>query len=192
MTLSRQLHFHTSNPNLVITLSRQLLYLYLTRRSKNIHRPPPQVVSSSLFCRQWVDTLLGLLGSSWDRTRSLSYSILARFPRPLAGYEGCRGAAALSTEGLRLSGSARQRESDRGAFILRLVFVSYARGLGLDVPLVVSRVGEGEPGGESMPGVGGRWCEGQPQGGGGGGEGRGRADATARFLEGLCAALAHR
>lgn len=151
--------------------------------------PLSQVVSSSLFCRQWVDTLLGLLGSSWDRTRSLSYGILARFPRPLAGYEGCGGAAALSLEGLRLTGSGRQRESDRGALILRLVFVSHARGLGLDVPLTVSRVGGG--GGASRPGVVGRPCEGQPQGGGVGSEG-GEADATARFLAELCTVLSHR
>lgn len=98
--------------------------------------PHEQVVSSSIFCRQVVDTLLALLGSSWDRTRRLAYGILARFPRPLAGYEGREGVASLAAEGLRWSGSARQQDSDRGALILRLVSVSYAVGLGMDVPLL--------------------------------------------------------
>lgn len=90
-----------------------------------------------MFCRCWVDTLVTLLSSSWDRTRLLSYSILVRFPVPFPGFPGIEGATRLSREGLRLAGSARQRESDRGALILRLVSVAYVRGLKMKVPLVI-------------------------------------------------------
>lgn len=138
----------------------------------------PKVVSSSLFCRHWVDTLLALLASSWDRSRALAYSILARFPRPLAGYEGLDGATRLAAQGLRLSSSGRQRVSDRGALVLRLVFGSYARGLGLHVPLLATEVGD----------------MGSARGGadvvtGGGSEGD---DASAGFLEELCSVLTRR
>lgn len=152
-----------------------------------------QVVQSSLFCRHWVDTLLALLGSSWDRSRSLAYSILARFPRPLAGYDGVDGAVRLAGQGLRLSSSGRQRESDRGALVLRLVFGSYARGLGLRVPLLVTEVG----GSVSLGGT-------TDVGGDSSGAGAGAAtadvsagigmgnDPSARFLEQLCGVLSCR
>lgn len=144
-----------------------------------------------------MDTLLGLLGSSWDRTRSLAYSTLSRFPCPLAGYEGTEGAKRLAVEGLRLSGSGRQQESDRGALILRLVFVSHARGLGLDVPLFAAEIGDrggcGDGGSESKEGQGlrrvgmtdtsHRHTGGQEEGG---------ADSAVCFLEGLRAVLSHR
>ncbi|CAM9200948.1 unnamed protein product [Ectocarpus sp. 13 AM-2016] len=152
-----------------------------------------KVASSSLFCRHWVDTLLALLGSSWDRSRALAYSILARFPRPLAGYEGLGGATRLAEQGLRLSGSGRQRESDQGALILRLVFVSYARGLRLRVPLLGIEVAGGGA-------VGGDVADVNELGRGGAiaSDGAGIAvedddgDATAIFLEGLCGVLSHR
>lgn len=140
-----------------------------------------------------MDTLLSLLGSSWDRSRALAYSILARFPRPLAGYEGVGGAARLAEQGLRLSGSGRQRESDQGALILRLVFVSYARGLGLRVPLLGTEVaGGGTMGGDVA------YVEDLGRRGVAASDGVGIAvedddgDATAIFLEDLCGVLSHR
>lgn len=142
------------------------------------------MVQTSLFCRHWVDTLLALLGSSWDRSRSLAFSILARFPRPLAGYDGLDGAVRLSGQGLRLSGSGRQRESDRGALVLRLVFGSYARGLGLRVPLLVTEVGgtaEVDRGGGGAAAADVRST----------GVGM-QDDPSARFLEELCGVLRHR
>ncbi|CAB1101686.1 unnamed protein product [Ectocarpus sp. CCAP 1310/34] len=152
-----------------------------------------KVASSSLFCRHWVDTLLSLLGSSWDRSRALAYSILARFPRPLAGYEGLGGATRLAEQGLRLSGSGRQRESDQGALILRLVFVSYARGLRLRVPLLGTEVaGGGVVGGDvgdvSELGRGDAVTSDEVGVAVEGDDG----DATALFLEGLCGVLSHR
>ncbi|CBJ32757.1 conserved unknown protein [Ectocarpus siliculosus] len=152
-----------------------------------------KVASSSLFCWHWVDTLLALLGSSWDRSRALAYSILARFPRPLAGYEGLGGATRLAEQGLRLSGSGRQRESDQGALILRLVFVLYARGLRLRVPLLGTEVAGGGA-------VGGDVADVNKLGRGGAvaSDGVGVAveddggDDTAIFLEGLCGVLSHR
>ncbi|CAM9242712.1 unnamed protein product [Ectocarpus sp. 4 AP-2014] len=152
-----------------------------------------KVASSSLFCRHWVDTLLALLGSSWDRSRALAYAILARFSRPLAGYEGLGGATRLAEQGLRLSGSGRQRESDQGALILRLVFVSYAQGLRLRVPLLGTEVAGGGAVGEDIADVNelGR-------GDAVASDGVGVAledddgDATAIFLEGLCGVLSHR
>lgn len=139
---------------------------------------PGQVVSSSIFRRHWVDTLLALLGSSWDRSRALAYSILARFPRPLAGYEGLDGATCLAAQGLRLSSSGRQRESDRGALVLRLVFGSYARGLGLRLPLLATEVGDMDSAREGAYGL----SSGEAEGG----------DASASFLEELCGVLTHR
>lgn len=152
-----------------------------------------QVASSSLFCRRWVDTLLALLGSSWDRTRSLAYAILSRFPRPLAGYEGHKGAAKLSSIGLRLAGSGRQRESDKGALILRLVFVSYAMGLGLRVPLLAYEYQLGNGSGEDVD------CESAAgkdfvavKRSSDGEDEMVKRDVTACFLEGLCDVLKHR
>lgn len=146
-----------------------------------------QVVASSLFCRRWVDTLLNLLGSSWERTRSLSYAILSRFPRPLPGYDPLNGATHLASEGLRLAGSGRQRESDRGALILRLVFGAYARDLGLDIPLVALEVGQWSH--EESSGIGeiGGITESAKRGGG-----SVDRDVAVRFLVELCAIMSLR
>ncbi|CAN0419109.1 unnamed protein product, partial [Discosporangium mesarthrocarpum] len=90
-----------------------------------------QAVSETIFTREGVDALLNLLGSSWDRSRYLAADLLGRFfPRPLPGYGGPGGSAALAARGLRLSGSARVQGSGAGATILRLVFMVYALGLG--------------------------------------------------------------
>lgn len=138
-----------------------------------------------------MDTLLALLGSSWDRSRSLAYSILARFPRPLSGYEGLDGAVSLARQGLRLSSSGRQRESDRGALVLRLVFGSYARGLGYRVPLLVPEVG-------GSVGLGGAEEVGCGAAAGAGAAGAVAAvvgvenDPSAHFLEELCGVLSYR
>lgn len=139
-----------------------------------------------------MDTLLALLGSSWDRSRVLAYSILARFPRPLAGYEGLGGAARLAEQGLRLSGSGRQRESDQGALILRLVFVSYARGLRRRVPLLGTEVAGGSAVGGDIADVG-ELGRGAVESDGVGVTVEGDVgDATAIFLEDICGVLSHR
>lgn len=85
-----------------------------------------------------------LLGSGWERTRTLSYSLLARFPQPLPGYPGTEGAKELAKEGLRLTGSARQKESDQGALVLRLVFTAYALGLRLNATTFMSETFEND------------------------------------------------
>lgn len=142
------------------------------------------MVAFSLFCRRWVDTLLNFLGSSWERTRCLSYAILSRFPRPLPGYDSLGGATHLASEGLRLAGSGRQRESDRGALILRLVFGVYARDLGLNVPLVALDAGQ--------------WSQAESCGISGitrsatRGGGAVDCDATVRFLVELCVVMSLR
>lgn len=138
-----------------------------------------------------MDTLLALLGSSWDRSRSLAYSVLARFPRPLAGYDGLDGAVSLAGQGLRLSSSGRQRESDRGALVLRLVFGSYARGLGYRVPLLATEVG-----GSVSLGSTAEFGSGDAAGAGTGAVAAAvvgvENDPSAHFLEQLCVVLSYR
>lgn len=94
------------------------------------------------------------------------------------------GATRLASEGLRLAGSGRQRESDRGALILRLVFGVYARDLSLNVPLVALEAGQWSHAESSE--IGGIT---QSANRGGGAVDR---DATVRFLVELCAIMSLR
>jgi hypothetical protein len=75
-----------------------------------------------------VINLLSLFISGWDRTRHLAYDLLAAFPWPLPGLETPATLTRALHWALLLMASARQRESDAGALIVRLVFRAYAKG----------------------------------------------------------------
>ncbi|KAG5181989.1 hypothetical protein JKP88DRAFT_245913 [Tribonema minus] len=90
--------------------------------------------------------LLNLSISSWDRSRRLAHVLLGHFPPPLAlpassggggggGGGGVANGLRLARWGLLMTRSPRQRESDAGALILRLLLRSYACGRGWLVPL---------------------------------------------------------
>ena len=85
-----------------------------------------------------------------------------------------------------MAGSGRQRDSDRGALILRLLFVVYARDLGLEVPLSVFEAEQRERANEVISVVEGEATRGT------GGRGAVGGDATARFLDELCVVISLR
>lgn len=113
------------------------------------------------------------LNSGFIRSRIWSWT----FAIPVAPTRTTVRHPRLSEEGLRLSGSGRQRESERGALILRLVHISHARGLGLNVPLLLSELKQGEGGGAHLHEGNAEMVDG---------------DISLRFLEGLCSVLTHR
>jgi hypothetical protein len=80
-----------------------------------------------------VKGLLNLVISSWDRARKLAAELLQKFPFPLPGFHTPESVTMLLRWGTRLSGSSRQRESDAGALLLRIVFSVYSLGLGWDL-----------------------------------------------------------
>lgn len=63
--------------------------------------------------------------SSWDKVRHLSADVILKFPRPLPGFNTPTSLIALVEFAGYLTGSARQRESDAGAQIIRVLFEIY-------------------------------------------------------------------
>eukprot|EP00605_Chrysophyceae_sp_TOSAG23-4_P001742 GSChrysophyteH1.ASY1.ANO1.1929.1 assembled CDS len=82
------------------------------------------------FTESMIHSALNLLFSSWDSSRRKAANLLIRMPRPLAGYSTADTVHRLTIWGVNLASSAKQRESEAGAMLLRLVFAIYCHGLG--------------------------------------------------------------
>lgn len=85
-----------------------------------------------LFTAIMTNTFLNLLISSWDRTRSLAAELLTKFPYPLPSYNKRSEVKKLLDWATKLAGSVRQRESDAGALMIKVVFSIYCLNLGWD------------------------------------------------------------
>src|SRR5689334_33614 len=79
-------------------------------------------LTETMLSASTVVTLLNCLSVSWDRVRILSSSILSSFPAPLNGYHTRRDVYRLIFLAVQWIQSARSREADGGALILRLLF----------------------------------------------------------------------
>jgi hypothetical protein len=87
----------------------------------------------AVYSDHMVRTLINLFISSWDRSRRMAADLLLQLPRPLAGYVTRDSAAALLRWGLELAGSAKLRESDAGALLVRDIYMIYASDLQWDL-----------------------------------------------------------
>ncbi|CAM9271211.1 unnamed protein product, partial [Ectocarpus fasciculatus] len=80
-----------------------------------------------------IKALVNMLVSAWDRPRKLAAEALSKLPKPLYGVSTADEVGALVNWGCRLSGSSRQRESDAGALMLRVVMSIYCNSLGWNI-----------------------------------------------------------
>jgi hypothetical protein len=87
----------------------------------------------SVYSEHMIRTLINLFISSWDRSRRMAADLLLQLPRPLTGYTTPETAGALLKWGLELAGSAKLRESDAGALLVRDMYVIYAADLKWDL-----------------------------------------------------------
>lgn len=78
-------------------------------------------------------SVVNMFISSWDKVRHLSADILLKFPRPLPGFAAPSSLVGLLGAASYLTGSARQRESDAGAQIIRVLFEIYCVDLGWEL-----------------------------------------------------------
>jgi hypothetical protein len=78
-------------------------------------------------------TVVNMFLSSWDKSRHLAADLILKFPRPLPGFDTPAHVQQLLVWATRLTGSARQRESDAGSQIIRVVFDIYCIDLKWDV-----------------------------------------------------------
>ncbi len=95
--------------------------------------PPPhefplhEAAASILYTPHAVQLLMGLLMSTWERTRQLAAELLENhMPTPLPGLEHPSHVARLMTWGIFASSSARSRDFDAGSLIVSLLFSVYA------------------------------------------------------------------
>ena len=88
---------------------------------------------NELFTPSLTATVVNMFISSWDKVRHLSADILLKFPRPLPGFVAPRSLVGLLGAANYLTGSARQRESDAGAQIIRVLFDIYCVDLGWEL-----------------------------------------------------------
>jgi len=88
-----------------------------------------------LFDAHMVRTLITMLESSWDRSRRSAADILLKFPRPLSGFTTAIDARGLLSKSITLACSAKLRESDAGALMIRNLYLIYCMSLRWDVRL---------------------------------------------------------
>lgn len=78
-------------------------------------------------------TLLNTFLDCWDKVRESLYDLLLLFPSPLPSYDTPELTQQVLKCALKLIFSARQRESDAGALIIRLLLAKYSPlGWGID------------------------------------------------------------
>ena len=88
-----------------------------------------------LFDAHMVRILITMLESSWDRSRRSAADILLKFPRPLSGFTTAIDARGLLSKSITLACSAKLRESDAGALMIRNLYLIYCMSLRWDVRL---------------------------------------------------------
>ncbi len=96
--------------------------------------PPPhelfplhEATASILYTPHAVKLLMGLLMSTWERTRQLAAELLKNhIPAPLPGLECPSSVAHLMTWGIFASSSSRSRDFDAGSLLVSLLFSLYA------------------------------------------------------------------
>ncbi len=79
----------------------------------------------NMFPPSLITTLLNTFLDCWDKVRESLYELLVLIPSPLPSYHTPELVQELIQCALKLMTSARQRESDSAALILRLVFAKY-------------------------------------------------------------------
>ncbi len=85
-----------------------------------------EAAASILHTPHTVKLLMGLLMSTWDRTRHLAAELLENhMPAPLPGLEYPSSVARLMTYGIFASSNARSRDSDVGSLLVSLLFSVY-------------------------------------------------------------------
>lgn len=105
---------------------------------------------ASFFSPALTRSVLNVFLSSWDKSRHLAADVLMKFPRPLPGYEDPASIAPLLQWAHTLTGSARQRESDAGSQILRVVYEVYAVDQRSDVRFALDPLSPGTPRSEAF------------------------------------------
>jgi hypothetical protein len=78
-----------------------------------------------LYTPNLITTLLNTFLDCWDKVRESLYELLLLIPAPLPSYTTPQQAQELVRCAKQLISSARQRESDSGALILRLIYAKY-------------------------------------------------------------------
>jgi len=77
------------------------------------------------FSETMTNTIINLLISGWDRSRRMAADLILKFPKPIPFHTTVSSVNTLLIWGCNLTGSARQRESEAGALILRDLFYIY-------------------------------------------------------------------
>ena len=95
-----------------------------------------ETITGPLLSAPLTSTILNMLLSSWDKSRHLAADVLLKFPRPLPAVISTAEAGLLLGLASALTGSARQRESDAGSQLIRIMFEIYC--IDLDWPIHLS------------------------------------------------------
>lgn len=82
-------------------------------------------MTSEVF--QPADTLVLLnnVTNSWDRVRTMSFDTLQKYPVPLPGIASLAAVRKLVLWGLKVASSPRNRDTEAGSLIVRVVFRKY-------------------------------------------------------------------
>lgn len=92
------------------------------------------IYTSEMINDKLVTNLLNTFLSSWDRSRSLTASLMLQLPKPWGGiYNDPQNLRKVVDWARSLAQSARLRESDAGAQILNLIFTVYSSELSWDL-----------------------------------------------------------
>jgi hypothetical protein len=93
--------------------------------------------------------VVGAVVDSWDKLREGAFQMLVKYPTPLPGLDSPSLVRSMLEWGKGLVNSARVRESDAGALVLRLVFRKYVLDLGWTVKVHEVTVDDHMEGGQT-------------------------------------------
>ncbi|KAL0481566.1 hypothetical protein AKO1_009236, partial [Acrasis kona] len=103
-------------------------------------------LTCDLFHPNLITNLLNTFLDCWDKVRESLFELLVLMPSPLPCYETVHRAQSLANCARNLITSARQRESDAGALMIRLLFKKYvALGWHCSSDLILSNGGDDDP-----------------------------------------------
>jgi len=108
-----------------VTCDRELAAIEILKCVITVAKENGSEYNHLIFTKTMTNAVLLMFLSYWDKSRRIAAELLLDFPAPLPSYDTVSDVNILIAWGVLLATSARQRESEAGALLLKDLFVIY-------------------------------------------------------------------
>ncbi len=108
-----------------VTCDRELVAIEILKCVINVLKEYGSEYNHLIFTKSMTNAVLNMFLSYWDKSRRIAAELLLEFPVPLNSYDSISSVNKLMEWGVLLATSARQRESEAGALLLKDLFKIY-------------------------------------------------------------------